>query len=317
MTVSLQIKTAAEAENLIREAEQHIAKEREAAAERPSNTSNRIPTTESISILDGKTTTRSNGVVSVTAERPLPAGFCRLANGMIEPWSSVKAAGLEDMIVEVAGDDALPFEQTRLVPRKGDEIRNLSNAEEQSDKANSKDEDRPKLEGATPEEQQQIAKAHDALNQAKETIGAYAVDSLQEDVVASGELPSADDLPEGITPEMVQSVADAYTAQANTVLRTVPGASVTALQEMLNDSELKEARVAAFTGNDQQLKDLAYKAVSRLQKLPDDPTTLKQLTAHWPATHKVVRRGSEWWVTTPTAEMPWSDLVASGEIRFA
>jgi hypothetical protein len=317
MTTSLQIKTATEADNLIREAEQQIAKECEAASVGQGQTTTKIPTAESISILDGQTVMRSNGAVSAKTERPLAHGFCRLSNGMVEPISSVKAAGLEDMIVEVAGDDARPFEPTRLVPLKGDEVRNLADMEKQSGKPESKDDDRPKLEGATSEEQQQIAKAHDALNQAKEAIGAYAVDSLQENVVASGELPSVDNLPNGITPEMVQSVADAYTAQANTVLRSVPGASVTALQEMLTDNELKEARLAAFTGNDQKLKDLGSKAVSRLQKLPDDPVTLKELTAHWPDTHKVVRRGSEWWVTTPTAAKPWSDLVASGDIRFA
>jgi hypothetical protein len=255
--------------------------------------------------------------MTTTARRPLQAGFCRLSNGMIEPWSSVKAAGLEDMIVEVAGDDARPFEPTRLIPLKGDEVRNLADTEEQLDKSKSKDDDRPKLEGATPEEQQQIAKAHDTLNHAKEAIGEHAVDSWQQDVAVSGELPSADDLPKGITQEMVQSVADAYTAQANTVLRSVPGASVQALTALLNENELKEARLAVFKGNDNQLKDLAYKAMGRLQKLPDDPVTLKELTAHWPETHKVVRRGSEWWVIAPKGEMPWSDLVASGEIRFA
>ena len=72
-----------------------------------------------------------------------------------------------------------------------------------------------------------------------------------------------------------------------------------------------------FTGNDARLKELGYKAISRLQSLPDDPATFKELTASWPKEAKLSRRNGTTWISTPNWEMPWKAAVAAGKIKFA
>jgi hypothetical protein len=139
---------------------------------------------------------------------------------------------------------------------------------------------------------------------------------MQQDAVASGNLPGADELPEGVTTDMVDAVVEGYEAQANVVLGDT-GASVNALRAMLNENELREARRATFQGDDATLKRLGREAMRRLERLPNDPAMMQAIEETWPADHKVVHRDDGTaWLETPHYKMPWAKAVKQGLIRY-
>jgi hypothetical protein len=131
---------------------------------------------------------------------------------------------------------------------------------------------------ATAEQAKSINASTAAIEQANEAIGNFAVSSLLEDAVVSGDIPATP--PKGISAEQVSAVIVGFEAQANAVLSET-GASVSLLNDMLNESELRAARLATYRGNDRELRDLGNKAMDRLAKLPNDPATFKALTADW------------------------------------
>jgi hypothetical protein len=172
-------------------------------------------------------------------------------------------------------------------------------------------------EGSTISTSQEAASAitagAQALQAATEAIGATAVTAFQHDVVTTGNLPTQ--LPDGISQDQVNAVAGAYVAQANALLKET-GATVDGLVKMLNPSELRQARIAAFQNNDAQLKELGHRAMSRLTTLPDDPVLLKELTADWPADVKITQRDGKAWVETAAWQMSWADAVNAKKIWF-
>jgi hypothetical protein len=129
-------------------------------------------------------------------------------------------------------------------------------------------------------------------------------------------LPTSEELPAGVTDEMVSAVAAGYESQANSLLQET-GASADTLRAMLNESELWEARLAVFQRDDAKLKRLGAEANLRLARLPDDPATMKAIKETWPADHKVVhRKDGTAWLETPHHKMPWSEAVHRGIIRY-
>lgn len=131
---------------------------------------------------------------------------------------------------------------------------------------------------ATAEQAKAINASTAAIDQANEAIGNFAVSSLLEDAVVSGDIPTTP--PWGVSAEQVSAVVAGFEAQANAVLSET-GASVSLLNDMLNESELRAARLATYRGNDRELRDLGNKAMDRLTKLPNDPALFKAMTADW------------------------------------
>lgn len=131
---------------------------------------------------------------------------------------------------------------------------------------------------ATAEQAKAINASTAAIEQANEAIGNFAVSSLLEDAVVSGDIPTTP--PRGVSAGQVSAVVAGFEAQANAVLSET-GASVSLLNDMLNESELRAARLATYRGNDRELRDLGNKAMDRLAKLPNDPALFKAMTADW------------------------------------
>jgi hypothetical protein len=108
----------------------------------------------------------------------------------------------------------------------------------------------------------------------------------------------------------VSAVVAGFEAQADAVLSET-GASVSLLNSMLTDSELRAARLATYRGNDRELRDIGNKAMDRLTRLPNDPATFKAITADW---HDIqITRGKDGDTYVKAPEWPkavsWSTAV--------
>lgn len=303
MTTRVLAIDAVDAQSMVKAAED--ARAAEAKQAQPATPTVHVPSSSRVTFKGEQMTVETSRSASANLASPLRPGHVIIkgANGGIEmTLEAAKAAGLTEMIVAGADDVAQSFKAGS--PRA--QASAPADSKGESNEAGT-------LTGASESEAVEIGKAADALSQAGKAIGEIAVTSIQEDVAISGELPAM--LPEGLTQEMVDTVSKGYIAQANTVLRDT-GATVDTMMVLLNDNELKDARLATFRGDDAKLKELGGLAVSRLHSIPDDPALLKELTANWPADIQVVKRENIWWVESPTrGRIRWSEAVDSGKLR--
>jgi hypothetical protein len=297
MTEQIRINSAEEAQSLKEYAA--AALEREAGSPQKLSGPINNATSASIGYNGSKTTFRSGGPSYGSASsNTLPEGHVRLNNGMVTTREAAKAAGMLGEVKEDADNGNVPFDP------KASPSRNEASEDNSS---------RATLETSSAESKASIEGASKALSAAQESIGSVAVDALQQQAAISGELPTH--LPEGISQAQVSAVVAGYTAQANEVLKGT-GANVDAVTAMLNPSELKEARIAAYTGDDARLRDLGAKAMSRLYTVPNDPALLSQLTKGWPEEVKVVRVNNIPTVKTPGWTLTWEEAVKQGRIGF-
>lgn len=304
MTSSVRTSSTAEVQSLIDHATATRDAERAAEAAKQPGITTATPARVQVTLRDGSMTVESDRSTQVQVPGPaVPKGFVKLSNGMVTSIEAAEAAGLFDTAVEFNRADAQSFKKGSLP----------SASEAPTSNAAETTEDNTTLSGVSLEAKAQIQKADSSLNEATAAIGANAVQSMQTDVVNSGVLPT--ELPQGVTPEMVAAIADGYVAQANTILRDT-GTNVDALMMMLNGSELKDARLAVYRGDDTTLKTLGGRALGRLRSLPDDPVLFKELTAGWSKEVQITRRGDVTWVETPHFKLPWGEAVTRGHIRF-
>lgn len=255
----------------------------------------------SVTIKNGSMSTASGGQsTKAQLQAPLPDGMVRLSNSMVTTVEAAQAAGFN---VATQSNAASTFNN------------GLPDAHQAVPENTSGQNVDASLEEATPEEISKIKIAHAVLDQGNKTVGAIAVQSLQENTVVSGELPRH--LPEGVTTEQVNSLVDGYTAQANAALRPT-GASVHGLIALLTENELREARLATYRGDDGKLRELGGKAQDRLARLPNDPVHFTELTADLPKDVQLSRRGETVWVKAPEwpREMQWGAAVRAGKIRL-
>lgn len=312
MTTSIQINSATEAAEVIEQTQ--AVQERERAVQRPASTSINMSGHGSLAISDGETSVQTGRAIKASVQGPsVPEGHVRLKNNMVARYEAVKLAGMTSMIVEWGEGLEQSSSPSNSFPSKksGNETPTAT-----QDAAPDTEDGSNKLSGVTEEQKTQITKAAEALDAGRQAIGSYAVDSIQQDVVASGVVPGADELPNGVTSDMVGAVVAGYEAQANAVLGET-GATVDALRAMLNENELREARLAAFRGDDVKLKGLGREAMARLEKLPDDPAMMQAIKDAWPSDHKVVRRkDGNAWLETPHHKLPWAQAVRQGLIRY-
>lgn len=296
---SITIHNEAAAEALAQFSQANAKAEREARQAAQMAPATRIATSTKVVLNGGQVQVAGEQVTRAQIEaQPLPTGMVRLANGMVTSLEVAEAAGMMAHVVE--GGEPRGFKQeapNQIAPKaaSGNESKGQDSGGE--------------VGGGDP-----IAKATDALNKVTEALGTETVQSLQQDVVASGEMPS--ELPHGVTQDMADAVVAGYTAQADAVLKDT-GANVETMLAMLSDNELADARVSVFTNNDVGLQALGREAAGRLQTLPEhNPALLKELTANWPAEAKIVQRGRDTWVETPGWKMPWAAAVRAGKIKF-
>src|SRR5690606_8554959 len=113
---------------------------------------------------------------------------------------------------------------------------------------------------------QAAKEAGEVLDSLDQTLGAHVVDTALDEVIESGYLPEADELPEGADLGHVIKVMAGYVAQANSVLADA-GASVPLLMETLDDDELRDARRATVKNDPDRMKELGRVAVDRLSRM--------------------------------------------------
>lgn len=262
----------------------------------------RVASNSSITIKNGIMETASGGTATAMARSPSNPNMVTLPNGMTTTVEAAKAAGFD-----FPGDASDHADQ----PRSFDG----GSADAHRQTPDNEGQEAAPLDGVSADETYKINIARAMVAHGERTIGAFAVQSMQEDVVASGELPRH--LPEGVTTSQVNVIADGFVAQANAVLRPT-GASVETLRTFLEDNELREARLATFRGDDTKLQELGGRAMERLLRLPNDPARFNELTSEWGPDVKITRRGNAVFVKAPawSREMSWEDCVKSGKVRL-
>lgn len=257
--------------------------------------------------------TYTNGVATATAGRqaeakinaPLPEGIVRIAGTNFT--TTAEAAMAAGLAVEAAQGAPGSFNSGA--------VQAPQHAPQQAPEMAPESQAAAPLEGVSEMEAAEIelASATVALGNAK--VGAVAIQALHEDAIASGELPR--DLPNGVTQEHVQRVLNGAITQANFILKDT-NASVATLVAMLNENELREARLAAYRNDDTKLRSLGAEAVDRLARVTNDPAHFAELTRDLPKDVKIERKGGDVWIKVPewTAPMRWDVAVRRGIIKF-
>lgn len=250
-----------------------LASEQAARASSPSLVRTNTATNASVTMSQGKASIVSGSTHRATAVSSPRPGMVTV-NGMTTTIEAAKAAGL------ISPDYQPSFNAgVAAAPQSNQQQAQVQQQPQSNDENTIK---------ATAEQAKAITASTAAIEQANEAIGNFAVSSLLEDAVVSGDIPSAP--PKGISAEQMSAVIVGFEAQANAVL-SESGATVSLLNDMLNENELRAARLATYRGNDRELRDLGNKAMDRLAKLPNDPALFKAMTADW---HDVqVTRGKD------------------------
>ncbi|MEJ1173429.1 hypothetical protein WA845_04215 [Agrobacterium sp. CMT1] len=257
-----------------------------------------------IDTVDGKQVVQKKFEGSVAVKSALRPGHIMIG-GTETTIDAALAAGLITREQAASGSFNLPVQ-----PQAKVETGVADKAPEQSQKG--------------PEELSEAAQAakeaSETLQELDATVGAAAVDAALENVIESGYLPEADELPEGADLGHVVKITAGYVAQANNVLADVH-ANVPLLMDFLSDDELRDARRATIGNAPDSLRDLGRIAVDRLAMLPQ--TNPERFAEHLegmsPAERKALRRtpNGEWTVTVPGyPEMGFGAAVRAGIVRL-
>ena len=272
-------------------------------------------TVHSVSFRDGRMESSAHPVMRAATVSRVPEGYVRLASGDVTPLASVKAAGLESLIVE-HGESLDGVGQRSIETAKAPQtVRADEHAQdsEGSAETNAAPETGAGQLDVSESEKATMEAATAALETINGVVGAEATNAAIDDTIVSGEVPT--ELPPGVSHTEVNAVIAGFEAQANAVLKET-GASVDLLNEMLSDGELREARRAVFMNDDSALRNLGAQAVRRLERLPEKPDKLRALTAGFGPKVRVHQKNGETWVTTPNWDMSWSRAVRTGKVSF-
>ena len=259
-----------------------------------------------IEIAGGSASLNTGRAMTATAVSSPRPGMVTVG-GMTTTIEAAKAAGLvaQDYDPSFRAGVAAAPQPNQQAPQPNPQV-------QQQQQPQSKDENTIK---ATTEQAKAINASTAAIEQANEAIGNFAVSSLLEDAVVSGDIPTTP--PKGISAEQVSAIVAGYTAQANAVLADT-GATAELLSDMLNANELRAARLAVHRGNDGELKELGRRAFSRLLSLPNDPANLKAMTsgADWADVEITRSKAGDTMVKAPgwPKAVLWSDAIRRGLI---
>jgi hypothetical protein len=236
--------------------------------------------------------------MSVQMPQTLSKGLVEI-NGMVTTREAAIAAGI------LSAEEPAPMHhQGALTATKAGS--NLAIGEAQTQGANV---------GAAPAE---VSRAGAILSQVAETHGPDQVNAALDAAARTGEVPAR--LPEGVTSDQVSAVVAGYTASAREALAPT-GASISTLEEMLTQAELRDVRYAAIHGDQGWIEHLGREAMSRLETLPsrNEGRFKELLNTMSPSDRKAIeQRNSQWIVKLPPplGEMPWGVAVRQGYLKF-
>lgn len=171
----------------------------------------------------------------------------------------------------------------------------------------------------TPAMKASVAEAGRILDQVDQMHGAELTTRYMAEIAESGTIPT-EGLPEGVTAATAQKVYDGFVAQCNASLAEV-GSSVSMLEAMLDDNQLRIARQAALRQNSDVIKQLGEIARGRLAKLPEtDPEAFAELLEGMSKEERAALRrnpqSGQWTVGVGQQEMSFGLAVRRGIVRF-
>lgn len=185
----------------------------------------------------------------------------------------------------------------------------------------------PPSTGRGPQEAAESHSAHltkvagEILRGVDEAHGSDVSDGLLREVAENGEPESIlTSLPPGVTETHVKQVMAGFISQANNCLASV-GSSVTMLQEVMDDHDLRRARLATLQGDDAALHQIGEKAVNTLAQLPErDPVGFMEMVSGMNKAERDCIRfdknSRQWRVTVPgQPEMSYGAAVRLGLVR--
>lgn len=249
------------------------------------------------------------GANTAYVNQPKP-GFVKIG-GTDTPIAAAKAAGLlpehwqPGMPIGPFGEPAAAPERTKAGTRDAD-----------ADKT-------PQDVSAKTAHQQHLAKiAGDILLGVDQLHGPQVADALMNQVAESGDVDEImGQLPQGVNETHVKQVMAGYVAAADAAFAKA-GSSLTAVEELLDEDQLREARRLTMVGNSEGLQDLGRIALDRLAQLPEnDPQAFRDmLDAMPPAQRKMIVQTADkrgWMLKAPGhPEMSFGAAVRAGYIRL-
>ena len=251
------------------------------------------------------------GANTAYVDQPKP-GFVKIG-GTDTPITAAKAAGLlpehwqPGMPIGPFGEPAAAPEGTKAGTR---------DADADADKG-------PQEVTAKTAHQQHLAKiAGDILHGVDQLHGPQVADALMSQVAESGDVDAfLDQLPQGVNETHVKQVMAGYVAAADAAFAKA-GSSLTAVEELLDEDQLREARRLTVVGNSEGLQDLGRIALDRLATLPEkDPEAFHDMLDAMPSAQRKMivqtadKRG--WMLKAPGhPEMSFGAAVRAGFIRL-
>ena len=251
---------------------------------------------------------KTQGYNEAYVNQPKP-GFVTIG-GVETPVAAAKAAGL--LPAHWQEGQTTPFGEPAAAP--------------EGTKAGTRDADAdkgPEDVSAKTAHQQHLAKiAGDILHGVDQLHGPQVADALMNQVAESGDVDEImGQLPQGVNETHVKQVMAGYVAAADAAFAKA-GSSLTAVEELLDEDQLREARRLTMVGNSEGLQDLGRIALDRLAQLPEkDPEAFRDMLDAMPSAQRKMivqtadKRG--WMLKAPGhPEMSFGAAVRAGFIRL-
>lgn len=198
---------------------------------------------------------KTQGYNEAYVNQPKP-GFVTIG-GVETPVAAAKAAGL--LPNHWQEGQPVPFADPAAAPK---EVKAGTHSGAEA-------EQKQEVDASTAHAQHLAKIAGDILQGVQQIHGPGAAEPLLSEVAESGDLDSVlNNLPQGVTETHAKQVYAGFRAAADHAFAQ-GGSSLAAVEELLNDAELRDARRFTLANNPEALANLGRVAAERLAQLPE------------------------------------------------